>query len=209
MRDGRRLRRWALFGVMALGLGALAPTAAAGPLTDSAPACADQVLGQVFAPWLDPFDYTPVPDAGLEAGGAGWTLTGGAGVVEGNEPFQVGSPSDHRALALPAGSSATTPAICVGVAHPTLRLFARNAGSPFSELAVSVLFEDALGQVQTLPIGNVRAGAWAPTVPLPVIVNVLAAASGGETAVAFRLAPTGSGGRWSVDDVYVDPYNSR
>ena len=205
----RRVRRWTLLGALALGAGALTPTAAAGPLVDAAPPCGDQVLEQPFTPWLDPFSYTLVPDGGVEAGAAGWTLTGSAGVVEGNEPFQVGSAGDHRSLSIPNGSSATTPAVCVGVEHPTLRFFARNSGSFLSSLQVSVVFEDVAGIQTSLPIGVVAGGSWSPTLPMPVVANVLSLLSGGETAVAFRFTPVGFGGSWRIDDVYVDPYNSR
>lgn len=71
-------------------------TCAAQPVADSYPAAP---LSQPFAQWTDTADYVLVPDGGLEAGGAEWTLARGAAVVEGNEPFQVGGASDHLALA--------------------------------------------------------------------------------------------------------------
>ena len=52
----------------------------------------------------------------------------------------------RSSLKLPSGSSAKSAAMCVGIEHPTLRLFARNTGSPLSALKVEVHFEDCAGR---------------------------------------------------------------
>jgi hypothetical protein len=161
-------------------------------------ACPQESVSRTFLPWLDPALYQAAPDGGFEAGAAGWTLSGGAAVAEGNEPYFVGSAADVRSLALPAGSAATTPPICIGIEHPTIRFFARNTGSPTSTLGVQVV----LGERLAVPIGVVSgSGEWAPTLPLPVLANLL-----GERDVAFRFAPADRRGEWTIDDVYVDPY---
>jgi hypothetical protein len=184
-------------------LGALAVLALPGPA--HAAGCPDQPLARTFQPWLDPAWYMAAPDGGLEAGGEGWTLGGGAAVVAGNEPFYVGDRGDGRSLALAPGATATTPAVCIGVEHPTLRFFARNTGSAASTLEVSVVFRDLLGQTRSLPVGAIVAGdAWAPTPVVPVLVNLLSLL--GDQQVAFRFAAPGDGGEWTIDDVYVDPY---
>jgi hypothetical protein len=162
--------------------------------------CPEQPLARTFQPWLDPAWYAAAPDGGLEAGAAGWTLDGGAAVVSGNEPFLVGGRDDSRSLALPPGASATTPEVCIGVEHPTLRFFARNTGSPTSTLAVSVVFRG-----RTLSVGAIAAGPeWAPTPVVPVAVNLLSLL--GDQQVAFRFTALGERGEWTIDDVYVDPY---
>ena len=192
-------------GALALAL-LLAPAAQAGPLVASAPDCEDQALSRPFMPWLDPAQYTLAPDGGFEAGAAGWSLEGGAQVVGGNESYDVGGDADSHSLRLPAGSSATSGTMCVGIEHPTLRLFARNAGSPFSSLRVEVRFEDAGGDVHSLPIGEFGAGgSWRPTGVMPLAVNLLPLLPGERTPVAFEFTPRGSGD-WRIDDVYVDPY---
>jgi hypothetical protein len=184
-------------------LATLAVLALPGPAL--AAGCPDQPLARTFQPWLDPAWYMAAPDGGLEAGGEGWALGGGAAVVAGNEPFYAGDRGDARSLALPAGASATTPAVCVGVEHPTLRFFARNTGSPVSTLAVSVVFRDLLGRQRSLPVGAVAAGGeWAPTPVVPVVVNLLSVL--GDQQVAFRFTALDDGGEWTIDDVYVDPY---
>ena len=65
---------------------ALAAPAHAGVLTKSATDCADPVLSQPFKPWLDSSYYKPVDD--FESGADGWTLAGGAKVVDGNAAQQ-------------------------------------------------------------------------------------------------------------------------
>src|SRR5437868_10962030 len=42
---------------------------------------------QVFATWNDYASYFLAPNGGLENGSTGWSLSGGAAVVSGNEPF--------------------------------------------------------------------------------------------------------------------------
>jgi hypothetical protein len=189
--------------ILLLILGALAILALPGPA--HAAGCPDQPLARTFQPWLDPAWYVAAPDGGLEAGADGWTLGGGAAVVAGNEPFYVGDRGDARSLALPPGASATTPEICIGVEHPTLRFFARNTGSAASGLAVSVVFRDLLGEQHSLPVGVIAAGdEWAPTPVVPVIVNLLSLL--GDQQVAFRFTALDDRGEWTIDDVYVDPY---
>ncbi len=194
--------------VAALAALALPAAAQAGPLVASAPSCDEQQLSQPFLPWADPASYTLDRGGDFEAGGGGWMLTGGASVVAGNESFKVGGDSDSSSLSLPPGSSATSSTICVGLEHPDLRFFVRNTGSVLGSLRVDVLFEDASGAVRSLPIGSATAGSrWQPTLPMPVVANLLPLLPGEHTPVAFRFTP--QGGNWSIDDVYVDPYRAR
>ena len=182
-------------------LGATAIPASAGVLVASAPDCEAQSLSRPFLPWADPMQYVLAPGGDFEA--AGWRTTGDARVVEGNESFNVGGADDSRSLALGDGASASSGVMCVGIEHPTLRLFARNRGSVLGTLCVEVLFEDASGTVRSLPIGTVLGSDWAPTLPMPVIANLLPLLPGERTPVAFRF--TAHGGDWVIDDVFVDP----
>ena len=99
----------------------------------------DKSPTQPFKPWLDPASYVLVPNGAVESG-TGWHLSGGAARTSGNEAFYVHDEDDAGRSRLPPGSSATTAPMCVGIEHPTLRLFARNRGSVFSSLLVEVLF---------------------------------------------------------------------
>jgi hypothetical protein len=155
----------------------------------AAQACTDEPLSRPFTPWLDFANYQAAPDGGVEAGATGWTLNG-ASVVNGGQPFGGGGQSS---LSVPAGASAVTAPICVTLAHPTLRLFARGTGV----MTVSALTEDGL----ELPVGAVvGTGSWAPTVPMLVVLNLL-----GEQNVRFRFASTL--GSFRLDNVYIDPYS--
>jgi hypothetical protein len=190
-----RFRRIGPAGVLAL-----AALVFAMPAEARASGCPAQPLTQTFRPWLDPAWYVPAPGGDVEGGGGEWTLSGGAAVADGNEPFLAGD----RSLALPAGSSATTAPMCVGIEHPTVRLFARNTGDPASLLTVSVVFRDILGGQRSLAVGTVAArSSWAPTAVMPVVVNLLSLL--GDQDVSFRFTPVGDG-KWTIDDVYVDPY---
>jgi hypothetical protein len=189
-------RRIGLAGILAL-----AALASAGTSAAQAAGCPEQPLSQTFLPWLDVAWYAPAPGGGFEGGTGDWSLSGGATIVDGNEPFLAG----EHSLALPAGASATSAPMCIGVDHPTLRLFARNTGAPDSALTVSVVFSDLLGVTRSLPVGVIGAGtAWSPTPVMPILVNLLALT--GDQHVAFRFTAPADRGEWAIDDVYVDPY---
>lgn len=210
-----RRQRSRLLTVACVAIGAVATTttsASAGVLTESAADCAAQPLSQPFTPWLDYANYTPAPDGTLEAGAAGWALDG-AGVVAGNEPWRIAGAGDRRSLRLDAGGSATTPTMCVGIGHPTIRFFARRATTgllaTLSSLRVDVLYENHLGLVEKLPIGNVTAldTGWSVTSPFLVVANLLPLLPSDQTPVRFRFTAQGAAA-WQVDDVFVDPYRT-
>jgi hypothetical protein len=187
------------------------PAANAGLLVRSATSCDAHVLSTPFAAFGDLASYTPVPGGSFEAGAQPWALTGGAKVVAGNEPFHVNNAGDSRSLYLPAGATATSPAVCVGINEPTLRWFSKQSGGGLLGLSltnvmdVEVLFEDSLGMVHAVPIGaGLLSSRWQPSLPAVVVANLLPLLPGDTTAVAFRFrAITGA---WNVDDVYVDPH---
>ena len=185
----------------------LAPTAQASWLDTALQDCGSTPFEHPFTQWLDPLPYVPVPNGDLE-GGSSWRLSAGAGIVAGNESFYVGGADDRHSLALPAGASAVTPATCLGIDRPTVRFFARRTSGGLLDLAsvlkVDVIYEDASGSVLSLPLLPATGGtSWAPSLPTPVVANLIPQL-GGAAAVAFRF--TAVGGSWLVDDVYVDPY---
>jgi hypothetical protein len=189
---------------------AVAAPAQAGVLVSSAKNCAEEPpSAQVFRPWLDGARYVPAPGGNAESA-AGWKLERGAKMVPGNEPWKVGNQADASSLFLPAGSSATTGVMCVGIGHPTMRFFARRtSGTLFAPLAVEVLFEGLGGTLKSLPIGVVLSGGqWQPSLPFLVVANLLPLLPGEQTPVAFRFTPVGRA-NWQIDDVYVDPWRFR
>jgi hypothetical protein len=185
---------------------AAAPGASAGVLVSTATDCATYTYERPFVRWLDLANYALVPNGNFESGTGGWSLSG-AEVTSGNEPYYVHGSGESGSLALPAGSSATTPSMCVGLEHPALRFFARRTGgSLLSTLKVEVLFETAAGKVQSLPIGLLTGGSsFQHTLPVLVVANLLPLLPNQHTAVAFRLTPE-AGSAWQIDDVYLDPH---
>jgi hypothetical protein len=179
------------------------PAAEASPLPAS---CPQTALEQPFLPWLDPLHYVLAPDGGLEAGGAGWDLDGGAAVSAGNEPFNVHGDGDSKSLALPTGASAVSPQMCIGLDRPLMRLFVRRtAGSLLSMLKIEVLYDGPSGNLNVTSLGVLTLGSgWQPTTPAPILASVLPVIDGTSAQVAFRF--TAMSGSWRVDDVYVDPY---
>jgi hypothetical protein len=202
----RRSRRFAaLLAASFAALGLAASAASAGPLVASATDCDAQSAEQPFLPWADPASYVLAPGGTIESGTNSWSVAGGADAVSGNEPYYVHGAGESSALRMPNGSSATTGSMCVGIEHPTLRFFAKNGGSSLSTLRVDVLFEDAFGTVRSANIGVVAGGAnWQLTPQMIIVVNLLPVLPGDHTPVAFRFTP--QGGPWTIDDVYVDPW---
>lgn len=163
-------------------------------------------LSKPFLPWLDLANYTLSPGGDMEGAMAGWTLSGGAATVAGNETHYVRSKADERSLALPVGSSALSAPMCVGLGHPTMRFFQRNTGSVLGLMKIDVVGVGLLGDVRSLlSIVAVGGKSWTPSLPVLLVSNLTGLfSSDGMTPVAFRFTPLG--GNWRIDDVYVDPY---
>jgi len=190
-----------LISVAATALAVMAFSAAA------AQACSYTGAAQVFRPWGDTDSYVLAPNGGFESGALGWGLFGGAQTVEGNESFYLNGSGDSSSLALPAGSSAISPPVCMSLDTPTFRLVARNTGSTSSGLRVEAVYP-LLGLIRTKTVSTVYGGPnWAPSqkmstvLTLSTIVGTLI-----PSAVQIRITPVGSGGNWQVDDLYVDPF---
>ena len=114
----------------------------------------------------------------------------------------------QQSLSIPAGASATSPAMCAGLDHLFMRYFAKSKasllGTLTSHLRVEVLIE-------TSPAPGVAA-ARHPGAEL-VVGPVAAGAGGGEPpaappgrAHAGRVPLHGRrSASWTIDDVYLDP----
>ena len=206
------IRRAVLAATAAVATAAVfAAPASAGILTASASDCGDETLTKPFAQFGDSANYKLVRNGAFETGTDGWTLTGGARVVTGNEPWKVGGSGHAKSLVLPAGSTAISPVSCVGLGEPTLRFFAkknRAALLGISTLAVSVYVKTSLGLTVAVPVGTVlNGGQWKPTPQLLIVANLLPLLPGDRTPVAFQFTPVL--GDWQMDDLYVDPWRGR
>lgn len=156
-----------------------------------------------FAQWSDYANYAFVPDGGFESGGAGWTLTGGASVRSGNESFFIHSASDRRSLSLPAGSTATTPQMCIGLLSTKMRFLV--AGGQGATLKVQVIYRGLLSSVLGIFDGGTidTGGVWHPSPEMSMLGGVLPVLT---QSVQFRfVAVSGSS---TLDDVYLDPMKS-
>jgi hypothetical protein len=165
-----------------------------------------------FLPWLDPLPYSLLPGGDFESGAAGWKLTGGARVADGNEPFAVTSRADSHSLLLPAGSSATSPTMCMGLVLPIVRFFS-TGGNALSYLRVEAVYTDPSGRQRSLDLlpGGLPTKSWAPSLPsLQLLGTINALTLDGLTSeIALRFTPRGTllgSGTWRIDDVYVDPW---
>ena len=200
------MRRSAVLAMLAVALAA--PSGARAGVLPST--CPKADLEQPFLPFLDPMQYVLAPDGGFEDAARGWKLRG-ADVERGNESFYVGRADDRRSLELAAGASAVSPPMCVGIERPTLRFFSKRSGGGElpSAVAVEVLFNGVDGELRTVALAPVLSGAsWQPTLPLPILANLLPNVSSDDQAVvAFRF--TALTGATRIDDVYVDPYAKR
>ena len=164
---------------------------------------------QVFAPWNDLRSYYLAPNGGLENGSNGWSLSGGASVTNGNQPFFA---SGTHSLSLPSGSRALSPATCIGPYALSLRMFGSDVGGTDNGVHVRVLWYGLLNRLLGATDYNTFDGGntWWPTdsvrssggfnLLLPLL---------GSTSARIELTPLGGGSRWKVDDLYVDPWASR
>ncbi len=198
----RRSKKYLLICALVVGAAcaALAAPAPANALLGLGNPCGSQ-MSQPFAQFGDNGSYTLVPGGSFEPGDAAWSLKGGANIVSGNEPFAA---SGSNALNLPAGSSATSPFMCVGTLSPTLRLFG-FASSSSTALSVQILAKNIFGVLTVLNVGIVYPGqmSWAPT-SSALFLQSLGALLTNTTSIAFRFAPVN--GSWTIDDTYVDPF---
>lgn len=154
--------------------------------------------------------YYAMPNGGFEAGSYGWSLSGGAAVVPGNEPWSVNGGS--RSLYLPSGSSARGPKTCLALLSPVLRMFATDAGGTDGGLRVTVEYRSLLGSLLGISsfttFGPADYEDWQPTAHVQIPVGAFGGVPLATAYFQVRLTPIGPGSKWQVDDVFVDPFVS-
>ena len=192
----------ALVGAIAMFAGS-ASTAAPASALSLGIVCPAPTTQPFLSPWGDQTAYWFVGNGGLENGATGWSLTGGASVANGNEPWAVHNALDSHSLSLPAGSTATTPAMCIGLVDAQMRFFAANTANPAATLQVRATYHGGLGQVLGIAdAGTVVGGAWHPSARIGLLGGALPLLT---QSVQFKFSPVGSAGGWRIDDVYFDP----
>jgi hypothetical protein len=200
MRLGSRLALGAI--VMCTAVSVCASAASAGSLLGLDNYCGTAT--KPFGQFGDARLYTFGTNGGLEAGSAGWSVSG-ASVVAGNESYYVHSRGDSHSLSLPGGATATTPPLCMGTTSTVVRFFDRSANG--GSVKVQVVMRGLLGQVVgVLDWTTVKgSSSWQPS---PSLVN-LDSLLGLLGVSSIQLKFSALAGTTQVDDVYVDPWWSR
>jgi hypothetical protein len=190
--------------------------------------CTAPELVSAFASLGDTRDYVLAPGGDFED----WSLDGWqvqrAGIADGGSPLEVQATepedADHsgrdrgwggygdddgneQSLRVPAGGSATSPAMCVDLHYPTFRLMTRPPRGQ-GQLKVEVIYPDSDNPVFH-PVATLGAQGrdWIATDDLPVFPERGGAAPGmRRVALRFTSVATGGyAGEWRIDDLYVDP----
>jgi len=166
-------------------------------------ACSYPDATQVFAPWKDKGYYQLAPEGGLEAGGSGWSLEGGAQLVaDDGERLHEGE-QEETAVLLPFGGSATSPPVCVDDTTPNFRVMIRNLGAKDAKLRVTVTYEGTGKPVKAKnnDIHSDTEDNWMPSPSLKLETDK-------EEERIARITFTGKDPKtnYLVDDLYVDPF---
>lgn len=171
--------------------------------------CGFDAASQVFLPWGDLADYSLVPQGDLN-NTSGWTFKNVTLSTE-HDPVTDAAGS---LLFTKGDSEAVTPAMCVNLDNPTLRLFlADRGGNGKAHLDVKAIYEGLDGAAHDLTLAKLKVGpTWEPSLVMPIGINMLSvASSSGWTPVAFEFEVHGlqKGETFSLGGVYVDPCRSR
>jgi hypothetical protein len=159
----------------------------------------------VFAPWGDWSSYYFAPNGGFEKGSTGWSLAGGAAVVNANnEPWYLAG-FGSNALEIPTGGSASIN-VCFGVTYPAVRFFVAGQHGP-ARVHVRVVTRSLLGLLSVLDGGTFTADeGWNPSPKTSTLLSSLASLVGTKT---MQLQFTVESGTAQIDDLFIDPFLTR
>jgi hypothetical protein len=201
-------------------LGTLAGSATAMASTDVAPeaeanqasaqanaelaVCPGQTFSQPFAALGDSNYYTLVEGSEFDQTGEGWTLLGGAKILEGSRP----DGSQGGVLDLPGGAVAISPPVCVTLQYPTARTWVealQNSGS----LSVAVAYGTGAGKQgeRAAIVGSVSGNGgsgWNLSQPFSLEPQLGGSEEGVRTA-RFVYSAGGRRADFQVSGLYVDP----
>jgi hypothetical protein len=159
--------------------------------------CSEPRLFNPLLAFKDRRDYFVAPAGDFEDPALpGWQLTGGASVTTGS-------------LSLPAGSSATSPEMCVDLSYPTFRFFvAQLEQDTDSDLAIDVIYP-ALSRNNVREAKKLRLKAkdgWKLSDDVKLEPQRLGKKSGWRRiAIRFRVESDHKSAAYRVDDVLIDP----
>jgi hypothetical protein len=128
--------------------------------------------------------------------------------VSGNESSYVHGSADRSSVLLPRGATVMTAPMCVGLANPTLRFFARRPSFALLPLmTVEGVYKDKSGVTRSLPLVGLALAGSAWSLQLPFVATPALLQLGDRTMMQFRFRAVS--GDWQIDDVYVDPLCNR
>lgn len=198
---GRRLAALAVT-VTTVGTIALGAAPAQASVLGNGP-CPSTAATQPFAAWGDTNDYSLVPGGAFSGSTTTWSLSNGAGLRSGGEPWNVSGTDSASSVRLTAGASAQSPFVCVDASDPTFRFFGTTGGITGNVLVSVVYQQPLLGQI-VIPVGALSlANDWQPSAIMLTGAGLPAALNGGHGQMALRF--TGLTGTSQIDDVFIDP----
>jgi hypothetical protein len=123
--------------------------------------------------------------------------------VTGNERYYLHSPSDRTSLLLPAGSTATSPPMCISLLSSKMRCVL--GGKPGANVKVQALYRGPLSNLLGMFDGGTvkSSGTWTPSTEIPRLGGVLPLLT---TSVQFRFLTSGANAQ--IDDIYLDPWEA-
>jgi hypothetical protein len=165
--------------------------------------CPGQTFSQPFAALGDANYYTLVEGSEFDQGAQGWTLLGGARVLEGSRP----DGSQGGVLDLPSGSIAVSPPVCVTLQYPSARTWTQTlqGGGSLTMAVAYNLTRGALG-LPSVNVGSVAASGegWEASRSLELQPQ-LGGREEGVRNVRFVFVAGGRHADYRVSGLYVDP----
>jgi hypothetical protein len=182
------LRSWATFASAAV---------AETPTTTSS--CPTPTFTKAFSFAKDDQWYTLMPGQTVDSfDGGGWTLSGGASVVQ----APTSSGKSGGVLDLPSGAKAVSPPICVTSFYPRTRMMVRNLrGAEGVFFNVSYAGTSSWDTPKNTGQVHGKGTDWTPSDP----VNMQPYNVPGYQTVRITLVGGGKTSRFQVYNVYVDP----
>jgi hypothetical protein len=143
--------------------------------------CGARDMQKRFQSWGDAARYFHVPASDA------WTIRGDAS--------RAGS-----AFVLRAGSSVTTPAVCIGIDAPTFR--SMGASPNGGVVRVEVISQTGV----TLPAGRYRLSTGSAPSPIGLVAVNLLALVGQDFSTDVRIRYVAESGTVRLDELWVDPF---
>jgi hypothetical protein len=187
-----------------LGTGAQTVAAYGAPVN-----CSSPVQSTVFSRWGDYNSYFRLSNGGFENGATDWSLSGGAAVVWGNEPWKVGGAGDVRNLQIPQNGVAESRTLCVSRDQNIMRLFVYNQHVSGSILHIEAWAQAPNGGNWAVTAFDVNGEAapfgYSPTMQFQ-IPNMFG--GNGMENLFLRFSTRGASATWWIDDVHIDPFKN-